>query len=48
MAFALAQRTEDQERALSTLADGRLSRDGGLLTERAVADATRTASPATS
>ena len=34
MAFALAQRTEDQERAISTLADGQLSRDGGLLTER--------------
>ncbi|MET0809175.1 MAG: DEAD/DEAH box helicase, partial [Pseudoxanthomonas sp.] len=34
MAFALAPRTEDQERALSTLADGQLSRDGGLLTAR--------------
>ncbi len=31
MAFALAQRTEDQERALSTRADGQLTRDGGLL-----------------
>ncbi|KAF1716686.1 helicase [Pseudoxanthomonas yeongjuensis] len=34
MAFALAKRTEDQERALSTLEDGRMSRDGGLLTAR--------------
>ena len=34
MSFALAKRTEDQERALSTLADGQLGRDGGLLTAR--------------
>ena len=33
MAFALAKRTEDQERALSTRADGQLTRDGGLLGE---------------
>jgi DEAD/DEAH box helicase domain-containing protein len=31
MAFALAKRTEDQERALSTRADGQPTRDGGLL-----------------
>ncbi|HEY5970540.1 MAG TPA: DEAD/DEAH box helicase, partial [Pseudoxanthomonas sp.] len=34
MPQALAQRTEDDERRLSTLANGQLSRDGGLLTER--------------
>src|SRR5688500_3919116 len=33
-AQALAKRTEDDERRLSTLSDGQLSRDGGLLTER--------------
>ena len=33
-ALALAKRTEDDERRLSTLADGQLSRDGGLLTAR--------------
>jgi DEAD/DEAH box helicase domain-containing protein len=33
-AQALAQRTEDDERRLSTLPDGQLSRDGRLLTER--------------
>ena len=33
-ALALAKRTEDDERRLSTLSDGQLSRDGGLLTER--------------
>ena len=33
-AQALAKRTEDDERRLSTLADGQLSRDGGLLMAR--------------
>ena len=33
-AQALAKRTEDDERRLSTLSDGQLSRDGSLLTER--------------
>lgn len=33
-AQALAKRTEDDERRLSTLSDGQLSRDGGLLTAR--------------
>ena len=33
-AQALAPRTEDDERRLSTLSDGQLSRDGSLLTER--------------
>ncbi len=33
-ALALAPRTEEDERRLSTLPDGQLSRDGGLLTER--------------
>lgn len=33
-ALALAKRTEDDERRLSTLPDGQLSRDGSLLTER--------------
>ena len=33
-ALVLAPRTEDDERRLSTLSDGQLSRDGGLLTER--------------
>ncbi|HET6782783.1 MAG TPA: DEAD/DEAH box helicase [Pseudoxanthomonas sp.] len=33
-AQALAKRTEDDERRLSTLSDGQLSRDGRLLTER--------------
>ena len=33
-ALALAKRTEDDERRLSTLSDGQLSRDGSLLTER--------------
>ena len=33
-AQALARRTEDEERGLSTLADGQLGRDGGLLGER--------------
>ncbi|HYM86547.1 MAG TPA: DEAD/DEAH box helicase, partial [Pseudoxanthomonas sp.] len=34
VALALAPRTEDDERRLSTLPDGQLSRDGGLLTAR--------------
>ena len=34
MALALAPRTEDDERRLSTLPDGQLSRDGSLLTAR--------------